>query len=1093
LRGRGEREKKGGGRIRFLEDTDGDGKYDKSTLFLDGVAYPNGVMPWRKGVLISAAPDIIYAEDTDGDGKADVREVVYTGFKEGNQQHRVNGFSYGLDNWIYLANGDSGGIVKSMKTDKTVNISGRDIRIRPDTGEIEAVAGQTQFGRNRDDWGNWFGSNNSNPMFQFVLDDHYQRRNAHFPSPSGKVDVPKVAGNAPVFPISQTVARFNDFHTANRFTSACSAMIYRDDLFGPHFAGNMFVSEPVHNLVHREVVSRNGVTFTSVRAPDEQQSEFLASSDNWFRPTMIKTGPDGALWIADMYRHVIEHPQWIPDTWQKRLDLRAGHDKGRIYRVYPVGAKPRAIKRLDRLTDQELVAALDSPNGWQRDTAQRLLIDRLCSPTMPAKSGNEFLSQKSLVSEMYELVIHVELWSQFHKGKTAYARLHSLCALDGIARDDKSALNVTELTKAIADEHPAVRRHAVRLSGRFADARADVLTAKNLNELLPTMNLKELLLQALLNCVSDSDPHVRLQLAYTLGEIDDPRAGRVLGELLAKSGSDRYLFAAAMSSINKTNVEQVLVGVLANRGTGTPNLNLVEGLLNLAAAFGNNQALVTLLNDVATPREGKFEPWQFAAVGGLLDTLDRQNKPLAKLSQSSDEALRGAIDKLRAVFMAARVATGSDAATQAARVSAIGLLGRGPENHDYDLALLGTFLSPQTNPELQEAAVTTLGRLNDPKAISLLIDNWRSFGPGRRTQVLDILLSRDASHLQLIRAIDNQTIAVTEFDATRRQRLTQSRSEAIRRAAAQLFADTINADRQKIIDQYRPALEAPANPSRGAQLFARTCAQCHKLKETGYDVGPDLASLTDKSPESLLVAILDPNRAVETKFLNYAAITKSGLTFSGLLAAETGNSITLRGPEAKEQTILRADLEELVSTSKSTMPEGLEKDLKPQDVADIIAYVRANVPLPVRKKFAGNSPALVRVQSNGMLLLSAAACEIYGSTLVYEQQHGNLGYWSSLDDFALWNFEVAKPGPYAVEFDYACDGSVADINLWTLDVGRTSLTGRVPSTGSWETYKTARFGEIELSAGRHQLTLRAANKIQGAMIDLRSIRLTPVK
>src|SRR5207302_1295162 len=174
-------------------------------------------------------------------------------------------------------------------------------------------------------------------------------------------------------PVSRTLPRFNDLWAANHFTSACSVIVYRDGLFGPDFANNTFVSEPVHNLVHREIMKPARFTFTSRRAADEQHSEFLASTDNWFRPTTIQTGPDGALWVADMYRQVIEHPEWIPKEWQKRLNLRAGEDKGRIYRVYPRGQKPRPIPRLDRLNDARLVAALDSPNGWQRDTVQQML------------------------------------------------------------------------------------------------------------------------------------------------------------------------------------------------------------------------------------------------------------------------------------------------------------------------------------------------------------------------------------------------------------------------------------------------------------------------------------------------------------------------------------------------------------------------------------------------------------------------------------------------------------------------------------------------------------------------------------------------
>src|SRR6185436_3301855 len=178
-----------------------------------------------------------------------------------------------------------------------------------------------------------------------------------------------------LFPASRTRHRFNDHHQFNHVTSANSATPYRDDLFGPEFATSVFISDPVHNLVHREVLEPAGVSFTSHRAADETNREFLACADNWFRPTMLKTGPDGALYIADMYRQVLEHPEWIPAFIQPRLDIRAGADKGRIYRVYPVTATLRKCPRLDPLDAAGLAAALDSPNGWQRDTAQRLLVE----------------------------------------------------------------------------------------------------------------------------------------------------------------------------------------------------------------------------------------------------------------------------------------------------------------------------------------------------------------------------------------------------------------------------------------------------------------------------------------------------------------------------------------------------------------------------------------------------------------------------------------------------------------------------------------------------------------------------------------------
>jgi putative membrane-bound dehydrogenase-like protein len=1038
----------GGGQIRFLEDTDGDGKYDKATIFLE-VPYPTGVLPWRKGILVTAAPDILYAEDTDGDGKADKREVLYTGFVEGNQQHRVNGFVWGLDNWIYVANGDSGGVITSKKTGKKVNINGRDLRIQPDTGDLDAVTGQTQFGRSRDDWGNWFGCNNSNPMYQFVLDDACQRRNPHFAAGSPRIDVPEVAGNAPIFAISRLLTRFNDFHTANRFTSACSAMIYRDDLFGPHFAGNAFICEPVHNLVHREIVSPKGVTFASRRAADERASEFLASSDNWFRPTTVKTGPDGALWIADMYRHVIEHPQWIPDTWQKRLDLRAGHDKGRLYRVYPVDKKPRPIPRLDKLDATGLVAALDSPSGWQRDIVQQLLVERQDKTAVP------LLEKQATGCPRPE------------------ARLQALASLDGL-----SAVREALLAGALADQHPGVRRHAVRLLARLPG-----LSAGSVRNLIAL--------------AKDPDPQVRLQLAYSLGEIKgetaDDQAGAAIGQMLVADGNDRFLLSALMSSVNKSNVETVLSRVVTESRSASPNQNLIGNLLDQAAAFGNDQALAKLVRYVTQDENGKISDWQFTAFGRLLDSLARRNESLAKkVNQAKipDSArILAAVDRL---FAAARKLAADPDATVEGRIAALQLLGRGSDQGESDMAMLASFLALQTPPALQQAAVQALGRLRNDRIPGLLLDPWRSYGPARRSQVLDLLAGRDEWAAELVAAVAAGKVAPTDFDAVRRQKLLEHRSLGVRQKAARAFAVTVSADRQKVVDQYQSALTLAGDATRGAQLFEKTCAQCHRLAGVGYEVGPDLASLTDKSAEALLVAILDPNRAVESKFLNYVAETKAGTIYTGLLASETGISITLRGPEGKEQVVLRADLEELVGTSKSTMPEGIERDLQPQDLADIIAHVRSNVPLPRRKEFAGNEPKLITPAADGTLLLSAAACDIYGSTLIFEEQYKNLGYWSSLDDHAVWTIEVGRAGKYGVEFDWACDASVAG-NPWRLENAGGNLTGEVESTGNWDTFRQKKVGEITLAAGRQRVVMRPARKPQGALIDLKAIKLVPLR
>ena len=493
---------KPGGRIRTLEDTNGDGTYDRSTLFLENVNFPTGILVWRSGVLVTAPPDLFYAEDTDGDGRADVRQTLYTGFTEANPQLRANGLRWGLDNWVYCANGlGSKGMVWSVRTGENENLAAHDVRFRPDKGRIDLQSGPAEFGRNRDDWGSWFGVNNTKPLWHYVLADHYLRRNPNATPPDPKA---QLILNRTVYPARPPEKRYHSFGDAGRFTSACSSMVYRDELLFPRGAEqHAFICEPQHYLVHHAVLAENGVTFTARRDADEQTSEFLASEDRWFRPVMTRTGPDGALWVVDMYRYVIEHPQWLPAQGQQELGpfYRAGEDRGRLYRVYPQGQAPRSVPRLDALSGAGLVAALDSPNGWQRDMVQRMLI---------------WKNDPSTVAPLENLVLN---------SANPLARLHALCALDGLGN-----LKAQLVQTALADPHPAVRRHALRL----AEPRAAGAPS---------------LIDAAVALVDDPDLKVILQLAFTLGEWNDPRADAALATLALRHSADPYISAAVQSSM----------------------------------------------------------------------------------------------------------------------------------------------------------------------------------------------------------------------------------------------------------------------------------------------------------------------------------------------------------------------------------------------------------------------------------------------------------------------------------------------------------------------------------------------------------------
>lgn len=1051
---------KPGGRVKVLTDVDGDGKYDKATVFLDELPFPTGIKVWRKGILVTAAPEIIYAEDKDGDDKADEKKVLYRGFGEGNQQHRVNGLRWGLDNWLHVGNGDSGGVIRSLgrigvspvpenDSPTEVNVAGRDLRIRPDTGELEATSGNTQFGRETDDWGNWFGNNNSDPLWHYVLDDRYLKRNTFATYPPVKKQVSILPGAARVYPISKLLKRFNDDNKANRYTSACGPTLYRDTLLGDEFYNNSFVCEPVHNVVCREIITPQGATFTSRRADDEKTSEFLASEDNWFRPSMCRTGPDGALWVSDMYRFVVEHPKWIPLPAQAKLDLRAGDDKGRIYRIYPENKQPRHIAKLDLLETVELVGSLDTPNGPQRDLVQQMLIWR---------------GDKAAIEPLKNLVMDA---------KRPQTRLHALCTLDGLG-----GLTMGVLLKAFEDSHFAVRRHAVRIAESRINKWPEL--AANVDFL-----------------ANDADPFVKIQVAYSLGEWDEAVRADTLAKMLTANTGDAYVTAAALSSVNPQIVGDVLSHVLTS---GAINIDSIrDRLLTMSAAMGQDLAVGKALAVVLSQPQGGYEPWQFATVASVADALQRRKIRLTSLLDNESKAALHAIllfarGSVNAALLDAKGIPITGNFDRQMVVPAMTLLGRGLDEQDEsDVALVARLLAPVQLPERRSAAVATLARTGRGKVPGLLLAGWSGHTSALRSQILDALASREDWTLALLSAVESGQLPVAQFDARRRQQFLTSRSKAVRDKAEKILAGSVDTNRQKLVETYLSATTTEKGDStRGKTTFTKRCANCHKLEGTGNAVGPDLAPLTHKPVDYLLTAILDPNRAVEDRYLEYVALTTDGRQLTGILLEETGASLTLAAPEGKKVTIPRGELDQIKSSGKSLMPEGIERDVPPAEMTDLLAYLKQSAPAP--KQLALNEPEVVQPFTDGSIRLFATNCRAYGPTIKMEEKWRALGWWNSQDDHCAWSFDVppGAAGDYRVTLEYSCADNSAG-NTVVVEANGNALTGKVAGSGGWEKYRGWNLGNLKLTEGRNELTVRSSGPIQEALFDLGGIRLAPIK
>lgn len=909
---------KPGGRIRFLEDSDNDGQYDASTVFLTEISFPNGVMSWGKGVLVTAAPEIFYAEDTDGDGKADVRKTLYSGFLEGNQQLRVNGLRWGLDNWIYCASGShhpgygADSQILSHLTNQKTAVGSRDFCIRPETGAIEPASGPSQFGRNRDAWGQWFGEQNSYPLWHYVLEDGNIRRNPHYAPPDPRKLL--TPSNPRVYSAAPPEKRFHSFEQSGRYTSACSGMIYLDDLLFADSSPNgvtesdalavqhVFTCEPFSNLIQHNLLIDDGVSFRLERDPAEEgaSTDFFASEDRWCRPVMVRTGPDGALWVVDMYRYMIEHPQWLPKEGQDELRpfFRSGDDRGRIYRIVPKGAgqklNPPAF--LKQRKNADLVADLESSNGWLRDTAQQQLVAR------------------------GEQSAKIPLEKILSTSQRPTARVHALCTLEGLG-----CLTDERIQTALKDSHPAVRRWAVRLAP---------------NAGVPIEQLKPLV----------QDPHlkVRLELANIAAQYREPASGEVLADLLSLN-SDRNIRAAVMSSLHADNVrivaERFLTVVRDHSGTSGENKllagysdadrdDLCSDLCEQTVLIDNSAEMDSVLTLLTGDADSSLATWQMKGLSGILRQVSGDWTRLTNVI--GGETVKSRL--MTTLEQARRLAVDTEQSTLL-RAAAVELALMDQASKDNE-SLVRSLLTPQTPVDVQQAMIQKLAEHRYEFTPTLMLASWSAYTPTIRASVLNLLAARPEWMTILIDRMESGDVSTAELDAPTRQRLLATRDDALKSRLQKLFAADGTSDRRTVIEQLQSTLKLTGDSTRGEAVFRKRCATCHRQNGFGAEVGPNLASLTNRTPETLLTAILDPSAAVEAKYLNFVAVTTSGRSVTGILTTETASSLTFVATEGKTETLLRTDIEELKSTGKSLMPEGLEKDVTPQEIADVIEFVR---------------------------------------------------------------------------------------------------------------------------------------------------------
>ncbi len=887
--------KKNGCRVTRLVDTDGDGIFDKSTVYADQISWVVSVCCYDDGVFALAPDKLYYFKDTNNDGIADIRRVVLEGFSRYNVQGLANNMKWGLDNRITA----SGGTAKSsLKKDghDVGPLSLRDWSLDPKTEALTLVTGGQQFGHSYDDWGNRFVCNNSNHIQHIVYPREALDREG------GGITVPPIrtvaaeGAAAPVFRTSppepwrivRTRRRAADPAFRNRlpatelvatgfFTSATGVTIYRGDAYPEEFQGNAFIGDVGGNLIHRKTVRESGASFEAKRA--DEGVEFITSTDTWFRPTNFVNGPDGCLYILDMYRETIEHPIAIPDDIKEHLDLQSGDDRGRIYRLVAPGWKPRPFPKLSGLSSVELVSHLGASNSWERETAQRLLWER---------------QDMAAVAPARELA---------RTGKTPLARVHALAVLDGL-----KTLTEDDLLAALKDADAHLRERGVWLAA-------------------PRLRSSPALASAIIGLAGDDSVRVQFAVAYALGEIEGPEALAAITRIATRPQLNSDVLEMLTSSIGPRALP-LLDQLLAATTDDSPWRRRL-----LLRAAGTEDGVVQILNRAAGLPDAASRANLVAVLGGRLEESGRSFTHVLESAALAAEAKT----MIEGAWKQAEERVGSSDAELALRLKEVPVVLTLPPARFE--TLLTTILSPQTPPELQSKVIAGLGGLNADLSKPVL-EAWPQFGPQLRTVAMGTLLRRNSRTTALLEAIAAGKIAPGEVDPTARQTLLTSPDAGIRKLALATFG-TPNQDRQKVIDEYRSALELAGDKTRGQAAFVKHCAVCHKAGEQGSNVGPQFVSVTNKSPEDLVIAIFDPNREAQAIYQSYTVITDAGRVLSGLLVSDSAAAVTLRQAEGKEESIPRPEIETLKANGVSLMPVGLEKTVSPQEIADLIAFIKS--------------------------------------------------------------------------------------------------------------------------------------------------------
>ena len=899
-------------RIVNLKDKDGDGEYDDMIVYAESLQLASSILPYNKGILVAGPPYLLFVKDTDGDGFADHRDTLMGGFSTGNLQHNYNGLTYGLDNWIYAANGgNSGNPYWWGDSSSVIDLRGDDMRIDLEKRIIERI-GYSSGGYELaiDDYGRIFETHNLEHISQSVFSNKYiADYSLLIDHTLQNVSDHEENGLARIYPIGEQESRVNHPEQSGYFSGACGITYYGGGNMTEELNQSIWVADVVLNLIHVDQLSPKGAAFSASRVGVKR--DFLASTDRSFRPVNLTVGPDGSMYVVDMYREVIEHPEWIPDEIEKTLDLEAGKDKGRLYKVSKENSQSVEYKFTET---RDLIESLGNKNQWVRNTAQRLILETPNS------------------SEI------VDLLNASSSSKNPLTRLHVMWILHHM-----NEIEIAGILKSLNDEVVGNRENALKISEFYISG-------------------SEVLQSQIIEMLVDKDQRVRMQAALSLSTLSDQDLLKLETVILAKLKEivslemDKWNIAAmsllcrpfshkalfSIASLDEFVSKNDLIQSFTSISTQS-TIGIEEIIQSIAKSGLTDEIKEKIVSVIADQSEG------ISKSNHLLSSIKSLEKTESHSFLAELSKLRMRIGYLPSQKFVSQSGKSidivnentNDAETRLEHLKIVDLL---PFDKKSDL--LYSLLSNVTPLDLQSASLTQLWEANDPNIGTELVNKWKELGPQSRKTASDILLYKEVHHDALLSGLEEGVINIGEmnFDLERRRTLLWwTDNQDTKDRAGKLFSDSGVLNRKEAMDSMKIALDLNGSISDGGLVFDQLCGQCHIYENRGNDVGPVLTENQRKSKESLLHDILDPNAGVDTKYINHKIETNDGKLVFGMVEKETDLLVTLKNSGGIETTIKKSDIKSYTSLGTSLMMEGLEASLSHQDMADLLAFLQQSI------------------------------------------------------------------------------------------------------------------------------------------------------